>query len=124
MQLVVKSQNVYIIYYIINRMVKGTRKATKRLTKVASKKVRRNPFTTRNLQAALMNIHRNVEVASRIINKKITVVPVKRNALGRQAKSRFLQTIKTNRNIKEQIKQQRQQLKHNVDDITSMMSKL
>ena len=105
-------------------MVKGTRKATKRLTKVASKKVRRNPFTTRNLQAALMNIHRNVEVASRIINKKITVVPVKRNALGRQAKSRFLQTIKTNRNIKEQIKQQRQQLKHNVDDITSMMSKL
>lgn len=105
-------------------MAKGTRKVSKRLTKMTSKKVRRNPFSTHNLRAALMNIHKNVEAASRMINKKIATVPVRRNTPGRASKARFLQTLKMNRNIKEQIKQKRQQLKHNIDDITMMMSKL
>lgn len=121
MQLVKQLQSDYIICYTINRMAKGTRKVKKRTSTIASRKVRHNPFSTRNLRAALMNIHRNVEAASRIIDKKINNVPAR---TVRASKARFLQSLKANRNIKEQIKQKRQQLKHNIDDITMMMSKL
>ena len=100
-------------------MAKGTKKVITR-TATATRR-RTNPFTTRNLRNALMNIHKNIIAAEGIIDKKIgnthTLAP-------RASKMRYLNTLKAERNIKEQLKTKRQALKKNIDDITMMMSKL
>ena len=101
-------------------MAKGTRKATKRIATTAK---RIQPFSTHNLHAALMNIHKNVAVANSIISKKISVIPVQSNMGPRSAKTKYLNTMKAKRNLQEQIKKKREQLKHNMDDITMMMSR-
>ncbi len=100
-------------------MVKGTKKTTKRVGVVTRK--RTNPFSTRNLRSALMNIHRNVVQAEHTIKQKIENT---RTLAPRASKMRYLNTLKAERHIKEQIKTKRQALKKNIDDITMLFSKL
>lgn len=104
-------------------MAKGTRKVTKRINKITTTSKIIQPFSTRNLHSALMNIHKNMAVANRIITKKLTTIPVQENMGPRTAKTKYLNTMKAKRNLQEQIKKKREQLKHNIDDITMMMSR-
>ena len=103
-------------------MVKSTKKATKRVGAITRKRV--NPFSTRNLRSALMNIHKNIVVAEHTIKKKIDNTKPRAPLAPRASKMRYLNTLKAERNIKNQLKIQRQALKKNIDDITMMMSKL
>jgi len=103
-------------------MVKGTKKATKRVGAVTRKRV--HPFSTHNLRSALMNIHKNVVRAEHTIKQKIENTKPHAPLAPRASKMRYLNTLKAERHIKEQIKQKKNALKKNIDDITMLFSKL
>jgi uncharacterized protein YwgA len=100
-------------------MAKGTKKATKRVGAFTRKRI--HPFSTRNLRSALMNIHKNVVQAEHTIKQKIENT---KPLAPRASKMRYLNTLKAERHIKEQIKQKKNALKKNIDDITMLFSKL